>query len=198
MTDLAASQQTGGVKSEPESPAVPRESDLASRFRDLFLAHGSYVACSLRRLGVRDRDIEDVTHDVFLAVYKRLADYDPERPIKPWLFGFAVRIALGHKRRQSYSREVVAAEIEAVDQAPAADETIAADQARSLVLLALGAIAEERRPVFILHDIDAIPMPEISTALDIPLNTGYSRLRLARAEFAAAVQRIRARSAHHE
>jgi RNA polymerase sigma-70 factor (ECF subfamily) len=186
------------VKSETGAPAVPSREDLAASFRALFLAQGSYVASSLRRLGVRDRDIEDVTHDVFLAVYRHLADYDPERPIKPWLFGFAVRIALGHKRRHSYSREVVAAEIEAVDQAPTADEEIAAGQARSLVLAALGAIAEERRPVFILHDIDAIPMPEISSALDIPLNTGYSRLRLARAEFAAAVQRIRARSAHHE
>lgn len=198
MTDPSAAPQTEGVKSETGVSAVPTRSDLASSFRALFLAHGSYVASSLRRLGVRERDIEDVTHDVFLAVYRRLPDYDPERPIKPWLFGFALRIALGHKRRQGYFREVVAAEIEAIDQAPAADETIAADQTRSLVLAALGAIAEERRPVFILHDIDTIPMPEISAALDIPLNTGYSRLRLARAEFAAAVQRMRARSAHHE
>lgn len=175
---------------------MSQSSPLSPSFRALFLEHASYVACSLRRLGVRERDLEDLTHDVFLAVYRRYADYDPTRPIKPWLFGFAAKIAHGHRRRQSYSREVIAAEIEAVDEAPAADEEVAARQARSLVLAALGAVAEERQPVFIMHDIDAIAMPEITAALGIPLNTGYSRLRLARAEFATAVQRLR--GVHHE
>ena len=173
-------------------------SQLSPSFRALFLEHASYVASSLRRLGVRECDLEDLTHDVFLAVYKRLADYDATRPIKPWLFGFATRIALGHRRRKRYTHEVSAAEIEAVDQAPAADEAVAADEARSLVLSALGKVDAERRPVLIMHDIDAVSMPDIVAALGIPLNTGYSRLRLARAEFAAAVQRIRGRRALHE
>lgn len=186
------------MNQESGSPAAPPGSHLLPSFRALFLTHGSYVASSLRRLGVRDRDLEDVTHDVFLAVYRHLDDYDPQRPIKPWLFGFAAKIALGHRRRKSYTHEVIAADIEAVDQAPAADEEVAASQSRSLVLSALSSVAAERRPVFVMHDIDAISMPDITAALGIPLNTGYSRLRLARAEFAAAVQRIRGRSAHHE
>ena len=35
--------------------------------------------------------------------------------------------------------------------------------------------------------------PEIAAALGIPLNTGYTRLRLARSDFAAAVARLRRR-----
>lgn len=204
MTDPLPAAQTEGVKSEPGPPATPTRTQLAPSFRALFLEHASYVASSLRRLGIRERDLEDLTHDVFLAVYRRFKDYDPQRPIKPWLFGFAVRIALGHKRRKSYSREVATADVEAAaagmpgGSAPAADEEVAARQSRSLVLAALGAVSEERRPVFILHDIDGVPMPDIASSLGIPLNTGYSRLRLARSEFAAAVHRIRARSANHE
>src|SRR2546425_583543 len=38
-------------------------------------------------------------------------------------------------------------------------------------------------------DLDGQKMPEIADALDIPLNTAYSRLRLARAQFAATVKR---------
>ena len=197
MTDSPADPQTQVVNSESVPPALPPRTHLAPNFRALFLEHGSYVASSLRRLGVRENDVEDVTHDVFLAVYRHLDDYDPQRPIKPWLFGFAAKIALGHRRRKSYTHEVIAADIEAVDPAPAADEEVAKSQSRSLVLAALRAVAEERRPVFVMHDIDAISMPDITTALRIPLNTGYSRLRLARAEFAAAVQRLRVRSGPH-
>ncbi len=51
--------------------------------------------------------------------------------------------------------------------------------------------AESRRAVFVMHELDGISMPDIVQALEIPLNTGYSRLRLARGEFTAAVQRLR-------
>jgi RNA polymerase sigma-70 factor (ECF subfamily) len=48
----------------------------------------------------------------------------------------------------------------------------------------------ERRAVLVLHDIDGQPAPEVGRALDIPVNTVYSRLRLARQEFKAEVERV--------
>jgi RNA polymerase sigma-70 factor, ECF subfamily len=188
VTDRGRAPQTGGVKPEPAGAAVERPS-----FRALFLAHASYVANSLRRLGVRERDLEDVTHDVFISVYRHLEDFDPTRPVKPWLFGFAAKTALAYRRRAGYARETLTERIEGIDQGPAADEQIAAQEKRDLVVAALASVHEERRPVLVMHDIDGIAMPDIAAVLAIPLNTGYSRLRLARAEFAQAVQRIRAR-----
>jgi len=47
--------------------------------------------------------------------------------------------------------------------------------------------------VFILHELDECTMPEIAEALGIPLNTAYSRLRLASADLAATVRRLRSR-----
>jgi RNA polymerase sigma-70 factor (ECF subfamily) len=182
------------VKPSPSVAAVERPV-----FRALFLAHASYVANSLRRLGVRERDLEDVTHDVFISVYRHFEDFDPTRPVKPWLFGFAAKIALGYRRRAGYARETLSERIEGIDEGPAADEQIAAQEKRDLVVAALASVHEERRPVLVMHDIDGIAMPDIVSVLAIPLNTGYSRLRLARAEFAQAVQRIRARRrATHE
>jgi hypothetical protein len=42
-----------------------------------------------------------------------------------------------------------------------------------------------------MHDIDRLPMSEIAESLSIYLFTGYSRLRKARKEFAAAVTSLR-------
>jgi hypothetical protein len=42
-----------------------------------------------------------------------------------------------------------------------------------------------------MHDIDCLPMNEIATSLSIYRFTGYSRLRKARKEFAAAVHALR-------
>ena len=47
----------------------------------------------------------------------------------------------------------------------------------------------------IMSEIEELPMPQIAEAMTIPLNTAYSRLRLARKEFAAAVRRMQARGA---
>jgi RNA polymerase sigma-70 factor (ECF subfamily) len=51
---------------------------------------------------------------------------------------------------------------------------------------------EEQRLVFVLFEIESMTGNEISEALGIPLGTAYSRLRLARAAFRAAVARRRA------
>ncbi len=59
-----------------------------------------------------------------------------------------------------------------------------------MVLRALESIEIERRAVFILFEFDECPMKQITETLRIPLFTGYSRLRLARAEFTAAVRRL--------
>jgi RNA polymerase sigma-70 factor, ECF subfamily len=54
---------------------------------------------------------------------------------------------------------------------------------------AIQKIPEERRAVFILAELDEVAMPEIATALGIPVNTAYSKLRLAREDFRAAITR---------
>jgi RNA polymerase sigma-70 factor (ECF subfamily) len=57
---------------------------------------------------------------------------------------------------------------------------------------ALDGLDLDRRAVFVMHELDEIPMPEIARTLAIPLNTAYSRLRLARADVAQAIQHFRA------
>lgn len=163
-------------------------------FRALFEAESTYVLHTLRRLGVRERDVEDLTHDVFVAVHRNLSAFDPSRPLRPWLFGIAFRVASDYRRRARFLREVECeAEGDLADASPPADEQLASAQARRLVILALDDLALDRRAVLILHDIDGHSVPEIARALSIPLNTAYSRLRLAREQFKAAVKRIRLR-----
>jgi RNA polymerase sigma-70 factor (ECF subfamily) len=191
MTNSLRSDQSLVVASREEldAPAVPKAID----FRTLFTMHAPYVWNTLRRLGVPTPDLEDQTHEVFLQVRRHLDDYDSSRPLKPWLFGFAYRIASQHRRRAHRRHETVGSErVEhAIDTAALADERLAAEQDRRLVLEALDAIDLDRRAVFVLYEIDGVTMDEIARSLGIPVNTAYSRLRVARGEFAAAVKRLK-------
>lgn len=167
----------------------PAGAASARSFEAIFASEFDYVWHSLRRLGVPARDLEDLSHDVFFRVYQRLTDYDASRPLRPWLFGFAFRVASDYRRRFSHQREILGTEAEHSDPAPSALERLEYAEALSLAQAALAHIALERRAVFILHEIDGCAVPEIANALGLPLNTAYSRLRLARAEFQAGLQR---------
>ena len=159
----------------------------------LYRAEFPYVWHSLRRLGIPSRDLEDLAHDVFVVVQQRLGDFDASRPVKPWLFGIAFRVASRFLRRAGHRREVLDDPPDAPGAERPADQALEDEEARRLVLRALGMLDVDKRAVLVMHDLDGHPMPEIASALSIPLNTAYSRLRLAREDFTRAVLEVRSK-----
>ena len=165
------------VKNPSEAPGPPPD------FTVIFREHSSYVWSTLRRLGVRERDLEDLVHDVFIVVHRHLADFDARRPIRPWLFGIAFRVASGYRRLGRTQNELVSDDIEASSSTPSADDLVQAKQEQAVVLRALDMMDLDRRAILVMHEFDGHAMPEIARVFEIPLNTAYSRLRLARAQF---------------
>ena len=166
--------------------------DRGALFRTIFETGFDYVWNTVRRLGVATADLEDVSHDVLLDVYRKLDNYDPARPLRPWLFGFSFRAAAEYRRKKLVRREVNQS-AELVDRAPLAEERLLAEEQRALVAAGLEVLDFNQRAVFVLHDLDGIPIPEVARTLEIPLNTAYSRLRAARERFTVEIARIRKR-----
>jgi RNA polymerase sigma-70 factor, ECF subfamily len=184
MTDSGRTPQTIGVALVRSAPGD---------FRALFEREFNYVWNTLRRLGVHGRDLEDVAHDVFVQVHRHFSEYEQSRPLRPWLFGFAFRVASDYRKLARHRVELLENTVDAADGAPSADDRLAAAEDGQLVARALDAIDLDRRAVFILHDLDDLPIPEIARALGINVNTAYSRLRIAREKFTSAVKRLRRR-----
>lgn len=174
-----------------EKPGSTEYSVVKLELEAVFREHAAYVWQTLRRLGVRAADLEDASHDVFLVVHKHLSAFDSTRPIKPWLYGIALRVALRHRGRAVHRREQGGEDgRDAASTTPGPDAQVESDQQRALLLKALDCVDPARRHVLILHDLDGVSMPDITEALKIPLNTGYSRLRLARGELQAALRAL--------
>jgi RNA polymerase sigma-70 factor (ECF subfamily) len=191
------------VPDRPQAPDVvnvaqatsrgSHDSDRHARLRVVFHRDFDYVWNSLRRLGVHTRDREDLVQEVFVRVYRHLDEYDWSRPSRPWLFAFAFRCASDWRRSAWQRVEPMADYPEPEASAPGADEALARKQDRAMVERALQQVPLERRGVFILHEIEDCAMQQIADLLGIPLFTAYSRLRVARKEFATAVKRLLAR-----
>ena len=163
--------------------------DFDSIYREQF----EHVWFTLRRLGVQERDLDDAAHDVFVVVNRRLDDFDATRPVRPWVTGITYRIASDERRRARHRREVIG-EIPELSAHRGPVEALEAKQAHDLVMLALDELPMKQRAVFVMHELQGLTMPEIVEALDAPLNTLYSRLRLARRKFTMSVRRLRGRS----
>lgn len=167
------------------------QSSGPARFESIFRTELPYVLATLRRLGARTADLEDLAHEVFVVVHRRFADYDASRPLRPWLFGIALRVASDDRRlaRRRWERGDEGETETAVAREAGPEHAAIEAERRALVLRALDALDLDKRALIVLHDIDGEPMPEIAHVLGVPLNTAYSRLRLARERFREALRR---------
>ncbi len=185
---------------EPDSVTETREPVALLDFAQVYEQHVRFVWRTLRRLGVPYEDCDDAVQDVFLIVHRKLGEFRPEAPVKHWLYRLTAGIARDHRRAhrrkdpKQHGLIPVAASDEVADagrQGPAelAERTAAARLIRDL----LQQLDEAKREVFVLADLEQMTAPEIARVLQIPLNTVYSRLRRARAEFEEALMRHRER-----
>jgi RNA polymerase sigma-70 factor, ECF subfamily len=191
MTKADDSPQSAEVALSKLEPATKNAGSSSAPIDICFQAYQrelNYLLGSLRRLGVLRADLEDVAHEVFLVMHRRWEDYDQQRPLRPWLFGIAFRVVAAQRRRGA--REVPSDAHEAADFGAAPDDAAAAGETRGLLLKALAHLPLERRAVLLMHDVDEMPMREIAQQLELPLFTAYSRLRKARKELDAALQRV--------
>jgi len=166
------------------APRVTHDDACLDAFRREF----DYVVRSLRRLGAAPAEVEDLAQELFLVLRRTWSQYDAERPLRPYLFGIAFRIASAHHRKRV--REVAFGIVEVGDSSLGPDDALQAKQARALVLAALERMPLKRRAVLIMHDIDDMAVAEVAAALSIPRFTVYSRLRKARREFEVAARRL--------
>jgi RNA polymerase sigma-70 factor (ECF subfamily) len=172
-----------------EKAAVPMPAVREASFRGLFEANFAYVWNALRRLGIHESEREDLANEVFFRVHRALHTYDPRRPLRPWLFAFAFRVASDHRRLARHRIEVTGGRQDAHASARSPEAEVEREQQRALVREALEEVDLDKRAVLILHDLDEVPIPEIARALRIPEGTAYSRLRSGRAQFASVVRR---------
>lgn len=147
-----------------------------------------YVFETLRRLGARPSEVEDLAHDVFLVLHRNWPTLDTTRPLRPYLFAVAFRIFSAYRRRRV--REIPHSSVEAEDVGMGPERALQSKQSVALLHAALEQVPLRRRAVVILHDLDEVPIAEIAETLSLSRFGTYARLRKARKELAAAVRRL--------
>jgi RNA polymerase sigma-70 factor, ECF subfamily len=162
-------------------------------FDTVYAEHFAFVWRTLRRFGVRESHLDDAAQETWVVVHRRLASFEGRSSLRTWLVGIAVRVASDHRRWRRRKDPHDPMPDDPPFAAPGVSPEGAAERAQAARLLdaLLDTIPEERRAVFVLTELEGMSAPEVSEALGVPLNTVYSRLRVARSEFETAASRLR-------
>jgi RNA polymerase sigma-70 factor, ECF subfamily len=164
-------------------PAADETSCLGVYEREL-----DYLFETLKRLGASPREIEDLSHEVFLVLHRNWQTLDLSRPFRPYLFAVAFRVVCAHRRRGR--REIPFAYVDAEDRAVGPEASLQSKESAQLVQEALAAVPLQRRAVVIMHDLDGVPIVEVAAKLSLTRFGAYARLRKARREMASALRRL--------
>ncbi|HEY3495664.1 MAG TPA: RNA polymerase sigma factor [Polyangiaceae bacterium] len=192
---MAAHESVGHLVGSPGraevSPAPAR--GAVPPFESIYQQYFDFVWSSARRLGVSGAAVDDVVQEIFIVIHAKIHTLEKPQSLRSWIYGIVRRTVSDHHRSQrarnaSAAGLAVHTELEQGFPPTPFDLTEQNDQVKLLWLL-LAELDAAKREVFILAELEEMPVPEIAEALDLPLNTAYSRLRAARQAFEAALAR---------
>ncbi len=166
----------------------------ADAFAELVARYRSPVYSYLVRCGVETAARDDLFQEVFTNIHRAVASYQPERPVKPWVFAIVANIVRSHYRK-SGAREVVllASDVpESDDAAPDSHQLAEARETAAWLERAVAALPFSQREVVVLCCIEQLPQDDVAATLGMPVNTVKTHLRRARMALAQALARRKA------
>ncbi len=189
------------TETQPSGHEPPRslERDVSDAqpnptFDEVYDAHVAFLYRAARAFGVSAAAVDDVMQDVFVVVHRRLGEHDG-RALRAWLLRILFNVVREHRRAYQRKGERSARSEDDVDaladSSLSAEEQTSLREAREILLGILDGMEAHQREVFVLVELEQVPVPEIAEAMGASLNTTYSRLRLARRHFSEAVARTR-------
>ena len=171
----------GTIKSgETKTPSNSAEN--TQDFEALFKQHHRRVYSICLRMTRNQADAEDLTQDVFVQVFRKLASFRGESAFSTWLYRLTVNHVFMHFRKTRVRKEKVTDD----GELPIVMSKVGSKLGRVVLLdrLALDEAMIKLPPgyrmVFILHDVEGLEHREIARILGCSIGTSKSQLHRAR------------------
>src|SRR6516162_1977476 len=136
---------------------------------------------------------EDVFQNTFLQLYLKIGQYEPGRPVRPWLYTIATHQAIDALRRNA-RHQILSLDQKREDgsdgelrnlldtlesRGPAPMDNVSAQERKEKVRAGVDRLPDFLRDVVILAYYQGLKYREIAEVLDIPVGTVKSRLHAA-------------------
>ena len=129
-------------------------------------------------------DTDDLTHDTFLTLSTIASRYDGRATARPFLIGIAAQLVRRRRRGvMRWARALTSFAWSTAETTPPTPESSAAgtEEMRQFED-ALARLSDDKRLVFLLVEREGMSGEDVAAALEIPVNTVWTRLHYARSE----------------
>src|SRR4029078_2277238 len=148
----------------------------AHAFERLYRTHVARIHSLVRRM-LNDEDADEVTQDVFVRAWQKLATYRGEAAFGTWLHRLAVNVILGRRQLLGQRRDRFLPDDTAL-------ATVSAGRGGPELSLdfetAIARLPDGARQVFVLHDVEGYRHEEIANLLGVTSGTSKAQLHRAR------------------
>jgi len=156
----------------------------------LFDRHQAALGRFFGRLGLSVADADDLVQATFLEVVRAAPRFDPSLPLSGWLYGLASIMARRHRRSlaRAAQRLLGWANQSGPDGPRSPEADLDRDQDLQRFRAAFERLSSKKREVFVLVVLEGLSGEEAARALDVPVNTIWTRLHHARRELRQALE----------
>jgi RNA polymerase sigma-70 factor (ECF subfamily) len=151
-----------------------------------------YVSNELKCFGVRDADLPDLCHEVFLLVYDKCDALGQVEHVELWLRAVCRRLAANYRRRAHRKQEVLGrgAALDGFEDLQLGAQMDAVQRLETSEVLqhALSRLDPESRDLLALHDGGELPLGKLSKLVARDPKTVRKRLESARRRLALLVR----------
>lgn len=177
---------------DPNAPVAdfPATTDLD----DLYRTHAAAVARWAGHLGGPGADIDDLVHEIFLVVERRLADFRGEAKVTTWLYRITEHVVRERRRKERFRRwfgQTRQADlVRALCQTPLTPvEELERRREVETVYRILDRLPDKYRSVLILFELEGESGEEIAARTGRKLATVWVHLHRARGRFLEEMKR---------
>lgn len=171
----------------------------AEAFEQLMLLHEKSVYNICYRMSNSADDALDLSQEVFLKLWRTLAQYQFDAAFTTWLYRLTQNVCLDHlrreKRRQHGSLTLAAPELadegeelSVPDPAPLPEEQVLFREQHETLQAAMAQLPAEQREVLQLRVVQGLAYEQIAEIMSLPVGTVKSRLSRARMQLKQQLQ----------
>jgi RNA polymerase sigma-70 factor (ECF subfamily) len=184
-----------GLLEAPCTDAIESSGLTLDDLSRLYRAHAALVRRAVVRLAGPGADVDDLVQDVFMTAIERRHSFEGRSESTTWLYGIALRIVSGARRRARLRRFFhLDASAEPVERETPATLFEHGEASRTVYRI-LDGLTERRRTVFVLYELEGLSGEQIAAAVGCPLKTVWTRLYHARKDFQRRLDELQARPA---
>jgi RNA polymerase sigma-70 factor, ECF subfamily len=175
---------------------APVDGRPALELEAVYREHSAVVSKWVRRLwgpgsGSGMVDEEDLLHEVFLVVQRRLGSFRGDAALTTWLYSITVLVVNARRKKERWRRLLWRrAEPELAEPpAPPASEDLRRAEASRIVYAVLDELRERDRTLLISFELEHLPGAELAAILGMSEANLWVALTRARARFKTILER---------